>query len=145
MLTSGLLGVATVGVLASGGFAYAKTGGQDASSGATTNKTATSRGDVQRGMKEQRQKHQQERLAQLVKDGKLTQIQANKLKAKQIAMMQKREGAHKETDPAKRKAAHDAIRVEMQQWAKENGIDLNVIRPDRGEHEGRGPGGGMGR
>ena len=145
MLASGLLGVATVGVLASGGFAYAKTGGQDASSGVATNKISTNRGSVQRGMKEQHQKHHQERLVQLVKDGKLTQTQADKLAAKQQAIMKKREAAHKETDPAKRKAAREAMRAEMKQWAKDNGIDLNVIRPERSSKaEGRGPGGHMG-
>ena len=145
VLASGLLGVATVGVLASGGFAYAKPGGQDTASRNTANKVTMNRGSVQRGMKEQHQKHHQERLAQLVKDGKLTQTQADELEAKQKAMMKKREAAHKEADPAKRKAAREAMRAEMKQWAKDNGIDPNVIRPElSSKAEGRGPDGHMG-
>jgi len=145
MLASGLLGVATVGVLTSGGFAYAKTGGQDASSGAATNKIATNRGSVQRGMKEQQLKHHKERLAQLVKDGKLTQAQADMLEAKHEEMEPRHKAIHKETDPAKRKAAREAMKAEMKQWAKDNGIDLNVIRPERSSKaEGRGPDGHMG-
>ncbi len=145
MLTSGLLGVATVGVLASGGFAYAKTGGQDSMADAIANKFKLNKTEVQQVMKEQRLQeraaHQQERLAQLVKDGKLTQAQADKLKAKEKEMQPKREAAHNETDATKREAAHEAIRAEMDQWAKDNGIDLSTIRPARGGmREGHGPG-----
>lgn len=137
MLASGLLGVATVGVLTSGGFAYAKTGSQD------TARTAITRPSAQRGMKLQHQKHHQERLAQLVADGKLTQTQADKLTAKEKEMEPKREAAHNETDATKRRVAMNTIKAEMEQWAKDNGIDLSTIRPGRDMH---GPGGvGMGR
>jgi major membrane immunogen (membrane-anchored lipoprotein) len=145
VLASGLVGVATVGVLASGGFAYAKPGGQDTASRNTANNVTMNRGSAQRSMNGQHEKHHQERLAKLVKDGKLTQAQADKLEAKQKAMMSKRQTAHRETDPAKRKTAREAMRAEMKQWAKDNDIDLNVIRPERSSKaEGRGSGGHMG-
>lgn len=144
MLTSSLLGVAAVGVLASGGFAYAKTGGQDNMAEAIANKFKLNKTEVQQVIKQERQQeraaHREERLAQLVKDGKLTQAQADKLIAKEKEMEPKREAAHNETDATKRKAAMEAIKTEMDQWAKDNGIDLSPIRPARGGmHEGRGP------
>lgn len=144
VLASGLVGVATVGVLASGGFAYAKPGGQDTASRNTANNVTMNRGSLQRSMNGQHEKHHQERLAKLVKDGKLTQAQADKLEAKQKAMMSKRQTAHRETAPAKRTAALEAIMAEMNQWAKDNGIDLSAIRPAHGvKGEGRGLGGRM--
>lgn len=149
MLASSLLGVATVGVMTTSGMASARSGGQDNMADAIANKFKLNKTEVQQVMKEQREQNhearQQQHLAELVKDGKLTQEQADKLKAKHETMEAKREAARNEQDPAKRKAAMESIRAEMQQWAKDNGIDLSAIRPARGEREGHGPGGGMGK
>ena len=142
MLASGLLGVATVGVITTGGMAYAHAGRQDNMADAIANKFKLNKTEVQQVIKDQRKQNheqrQQERIAELVKDGKITQEQADKLKVKLQSMEAKREAAHNETDPAKRKAAHEAIKAEMEQWAKDNGIDPSVIRPPRGEREAQG-------
>ena len=139
MLASSLVGVATVGVLASGGFAYAKTGGQDGMAEAIASKFNLKQSEVQQVMDDQHEKRHQQRLTQLVTDGKLTQVQADKLKAKFEELKPKREAAHKETDATKCKAAHEAIRAELDQWAKDNGIDLSVLRPAGGLHHKAGP------
>ncbi len=142
MLASGIVGVATVGVLASGGFAYANTGQQSLADNIAT-KFKLNKTEVQKVIDQDREQHEADHLAKLVKDGKLTQAQADKLKVEEDAIHAKMEAARNETDPAKRKAARDAIKAEMDQWAKNNGIDLSTIRPGRGMH---GPGDmGMGR
>ena len=137
MLASGLVGVATVGVLASGGFAYANTSQSSLADNIAT-KFKLNKTEVQKVIDQNHEQHRADRLAQLVKDGKLTQAQADKLKAKETEIHTKMEAARNETDPVKRKAARDAIKAEMDQWAKDNGIDLSTIRPGRGMH---GPGG----
>lgn len=139
MMASGLVGVATVGVLASGGFAYANTG-QNSLAGNIANKFKLNKAEVQKVIDQDHEQHHADRLAQLVKDGKLTQDQADKLKSKQAEIHTKMEAVRNETDAAKRKAARDAIKTEMDQWAKGNGIDLSTIRPGRGMHGS----GGMG-
>ena len=132
MLASSLVGVAAVGVVASSGLAYANTNHQDTLADAISSKFNVNKTEVQEVIKGERQKHHGEHINQLVKEGKLTQAQADKLKAKEKEMKPKREAAHNEVDATKRKAARDAIRTEMDQWAKDNGIDLSSLRPNRG-------------
>lgn len=136
ILASGLAGVAAMGVMATGATAYANTS-RSTLADSIANKFKLNKAEVQKVIDQDHQKHTDEHLAQLVKDGKLTQEQADKLKAKQAELEPKREAAHNETDRVKRKAAMDEIRAEMSQWAKDNGIDLGALRPGRGMH---GPG-----
>lgn len=131
IMASSLAGLAAVGIVSTSGYALAHRSGQDSNPNPVSKEARQNRG-------EQRQKHQQERLDQLVKSGKLTQEQADKLKAKHEEMRSKKEAAHKQTDPTKRKAAHEAIRDEMRQWAKDSGIYFEAIKPDRKEMRGMG-------
>ncbi len=133
ILASGLVGVAAMGVVATGAAAYANTN-QSSLADSIANKFNLNKAEVQKVIEQDHQRHAGEHLARLVRDGKLTQAQADMLKAKQAELAPKREAARNETDPAKRKAAMDAIRSEMDQWAKDNGIDLGAIQPKRGMH-----------
>ncbi len=127
ILASSMAGIAAVSIVATSGYAQAHRGYQDRPNNRT-------KAEVQQNRAEDRQKHLEQRLERLVSEGKLTQAQADKIKAKLEAMKPKLEAAHKETDPEKRKAAHEAIKDELEQWAKDNTIDMSLVRPPRGGH-----------
>lgn len=100
--------------------------------------------EVQKVFDEERAAHEaerkakmKERLDQLVKDGKLTQDQANKIVAKFEENKTFRESL-KDKSAEERKAAMEQHRTEMEQWAKDNGIDLKYIRPHGGPGGPRG-------
>lgn len=88
---------------------------------------------------------QEERLNTLVSEGKITADQKAKIIAKQEELKTKREAnrdAMKDKTDAERKAAMEKERTELEQWAKDNGIDTQYLRM----LGGRGPGGpGHGR
>ncbi len=82
----------------------------------------------------------EEHLQQLVTDGKITVDQKAKIIAKQAELQTKREAnrdAMKDKTDEERKAAMEAERTELEQWAKDNGIDMQYLRGVGG----RGPGG----
>lgn len=141
ILAASLAGVAAAGMMTTGGLAYASNTGTSSMANAIAGRFKLKSAEVQQVMDSEHEKRHDQHLEQLVKAGKLTQEQADKLKAKQKEMEPKREAARNEADATKRKAAMDAIRNEMDQWVKDNGIDLSDIRPARGIH---GPGGHMG-
>ncbi len=70
-------------------------------------------------------KHQ-ERLDQLVKDGKITEAQKTLIQNKMEELQAERESL-KDLTPEERKTKIDAARVELESWAKENGIDLQYL------------------
>lgn len=76
------------------------------------------------------QKHQEEKLSQLVTDGKLTAEQKDKIIAKQAELKAAHE-AEKDSMSNKtkeeRRAAMEAKRTELEQWAKDNGIPSEYI------------------
>lgn len=77
------------------------------------------------------QQKQADRLAQAVKDGKLTQDQADKITAKLQELQTQREAnrtAMEGKTNAERKAAMDAERTALEQWAKDNNIPLEYLR-----------------
>ncbi len=79
----------------------------------------------------------EEKLAQAVEDGKLTEDQKTKLLAKMEEM-------HQARDAAKDKAMENrqAKRDEFKKWAEQNGINLDEVLPaPAGEHgrKGHGP------
>jgi len=93
--------------------------------------------DVKKVFEEDRQEHHvqmqqkfEERLTQLVKDGKLTEDQ----KTKVLAKFKEMEASHEaemdsveSSTPEERKTKMKAHKDELAQWAKDNGIDLNVL------------------
>lgn len=75
-----------------------------------------------------------ERLSSLVEAGTLTQDQANALAAKHDEMQATRESL-KDQDLTREemKDQMEAAREEFKTWAEEQGIDLESIRPEKGE------------
>lgn len=79
----------------------------------------------------QRQANVQTKLDQAVKDGKLTTDQENKILAKLKELQADRDaniGTMKDKTPAERKAAIDAKKAEIEQWAKDNNIPTEYLR-----------------
>lgn len=91
-------------------------------------------------MQAQREQHIKDELAQLVKDGKLTQAQADAINAKR-AEVQKAMEANRPTPgtapTAEQKAAREKQRTDLEAWAKSQGIDTQYLRFVMGH----GPGG----
>lgn len=100
-------------------------------------------------MQEERKAQQEERLSDLVSEGKLTEDQKNALIAKMEENQAEREQNREEFQNMtreERQAERQEHRDEMDQWFEEQGIDKNVLG-GRGEMGGghRGHGGrGMG-
>lgn len=149
-----IAGVATMGV----GVLYAAEGTpatQNPMSGLVTaiaQKFNLNAADVQKVFEEQHQamkaQHQakaKENLDQAVKDGKLTQAQEDAIVAKRVEMKTTMEGLKDKTE-AERKTAMDANRDSLKQWATQNNIPEEYLRPGHGR-PGGGPGGrpGMGQ
>lgn len=112
--------------------------------------------DVQKVFDEQRTLQQQQMeadraarekamLEQAVKDGKLTQAQADAIIAKQAEAKTFMDGL-KSLNQADRETKLQAWRTELQSWAKTNNIPEQYLRPVLGGPGmgGRGPGKGMG-
>lgn len=96
--------------------------------------------------KAEHEQHMKDRLAQAVKDGKLTQDQADKLVAKLNEMQTNREAnreAMKNKTEAERKAAIATERDAFKKWLSDNNIPAEFGGP-MGMGGGRGHHGGMG-
>lgn len=134
------VGAASIGSL---GVASAATNNNQASGQSSivdklASKFGLNKADVQKVFDEERAAHQEERqqkvqdkLAELVKEGKLTQDQADKLVAKakelQTARQANRE-AMKDKTKEERKAAMDKEREALDKWLSENKIDKQYAR-----------------
>ncbi len=144
--TIGLAGLAGVGIVS----AAETTSSSNPMSGlvsAIASKFNLNKDDVQKVFDEQHQAMEQERnnevkneIAQLVKDGKLTQDQADKLLAKRTELEKERE-ANRTNNQRPSKDDLDKKRTEFETWAKDNGIDTSYLRYVMG-HGGRGGHGG---
>ena len=135
--TAGLAGILLVG-----GVAFAQTSsGKTSMAQAIATKFNLKTEDVQKVIDSQHEEMMKAHLDQLVKDGKITGDQENKIIAKQAEMRPKIEAAQAQTEPAERKKAMEAIKAEMQKWEKENNIPKGVMGPPRGGHGPGGPGG----
>lgn len=109
--------------------------------------------DVQKVFDEDRATHEadrtqaeKERLATLVKDGKITQAQSDKIAAKLAEMKSEMEAnrtAMQSKTEAERKAARDANKAALDKWANDNGIDIQYLMPAHGGPGGGGPGRNM--
>ena len=90
-----------------------------------------------------------ERLSQAVTDGKITESQKQAILDYQAKVQQQRTedmNAWQSMTPEERKAAMEKRRTEMEQWAKDNNLDLSILRQYVHEFGGRGmmTGRGMG-
>lgn len=100
--------------------------------------------EVQKVFDEQHAEHKadmkqkmEDKLAQLVKDGKITKEQKTKLENKLEEMHANREAEMvkmKSMSPDERNEAMKAHKEELDAWAKENGIDMSVLFE---EHHGK--------
>lgn len=79
-----------------------------------------------------------EHLQSKVDDGTITAEQKTLVEAKFAEMREERQ-ALKDQDLTReeRRAEREAHREELQAWANDNGIDLEAIRPEKGEGMGR--------
>ena len=133
------VGAASIGSL---GVASAATNPGDSGQSSVVDKLVAKFGlnkaDVQKVFDEDRSAHEAEReqkvkdkLAELVKEGKLTQDQADKLSAKakelQTARQANRE-AMKDKTKEERKAAMEKEREALKQWLSDNKIDQKYAR-----------------
>lgn len=70
-----------------------------------------------------------ERLSQLVTDGKITEAQKTLIlnKQKELKASRSDKGSLKNLTPEERKSQMDAKKAELESWAKENGIDVQYL------------------
>ena len=145
--------VVTLAGLSYFGTGYTFAQSTDSQSTTLVQKIATKFGlnqtDVQAVFDEHRDEHHQqmqtrfeEKLTQLVKDGKLTEEQKTKIIAKFSEMKEQNDTtreAMRDKTPEERKAARDTKQEELKTWAEANGIDVDVLTGAFG------PGRGMGK
>ncbi len=135
-LATSLASAALAGTLIVGGVAFAQT--NNAQPGglaqAIASKFNLNKDDVQKVINQQHQEQLKQHLDKLVQDGKITNDQESKIIAKLEEMKPKMEAARQISDPTERKKALDALRSEMQQWEKDNGIPAGVVGPHGGMH-----------
>ncbi len=146
----GLAGVAGVGMASAA--TDTQTNPQDNLVSAIASKFNLKKEEVKKVFEEQRAANEKERetkvneeLAQLVKDGKLTQAQVDALKAKQAELKKEREANREESKNKTRdemKAKMDEKRTELENWASAQGIDKEYLKYVFGGGHGRGGPGG---
>lgn len=94
--------------------------------------------DAQRTeMEAQRAQEVKDRIDQAVKDGKITQDQANKITAKLQEMRANRD-AMKDKTAEERQRTRQEKRDDMKQWAQDNGISLDALKDILGRPDGHG-------
>lgn len=77
-----------------------------------------------------RDSHYEARLTQLVKEGKITDAQKQLILTKHKELESKREEkmeSMKNMTPEQRKAAMDSEKTELENWAKQNNIDIKYL------------------
>jgi type I site-specific restriction-modification system R (restriction) subunit len=86
------------------------------------------------------QKREEERLSQLVNDGKITQAQKKAIIEKQKEMRTKyNPETMKSMTMEERKAKMTAMQEEMKTWAAQQGVDLSLLRQGFGKGRGGHP------
>ena len=97
-------------------------------------------------METQREQEVKDQVAQLVKDGKLTQAQADKINAKRAELVKEREAnrtSEQNLTDAQRKTKMEERKTALDTWLKDNNIDSQYVYLLMGGHGGRGgPDGG---
>lgn len=141
-----------VGVVNAESSSEAKTDSMSSLIDKLSSKFNLNKDEVQKVFDEQKQTMQAEReeevkskIAELVKDGKLSQAQADAINAKRAEMQKEREAnkdSFKDMTADERKTEREKKKTELEAWAKENNIDTQYLRYVMGH----GPGGhGHGR
>lgn len=92
----------------------------------------------------ERTKIMEERLNQLVEDGKITNDQKTKILAKHMEMQANRPSREEMQNMTKeeRMAKNQAHRAELEEWAEANGIDMQYLMMQGRGNQGYGMGGG---
>lgn len=96
-------------------------------------------------METQREQEVKDQVAQLVKDGKLTQAQADKIDAKRAELVKEREAnrtSEQNLTDAQRKTKMEERKTALDTWLKDNSIDSQYAYLLMGGHGGRGGRGG---
>lgn len=92
-------------------------------------------------METQREQEVKDQVAQLVKDGKLTQAQADKINAKRAELVKEREAnrtSEQNLTDAQRKTKMEERKTALDTWFKDNNIDSQYVYLLMGGHGGRG-------
>jgi hypothetical protein len=148
--TTGIAGITGVAAAhAQSGTASSNANPMDSLVQAISSKFNLNQADVQKVFDSQRSQMQQEReaeikdeIAQLVKDGKLTQAQADKLNAKRTDLEKEREAnrtANSSLSASERRAKMDEQRTELDTWLSDNSIDTQYGYLLMGGHGHGGP------
>lgn len=160
LLVAGAVTTIGAAALAGGAAVHAETATSTSSTNpmsglvsAIANKFHLNEADVQKVVDDQRSQMQQERetelkdeIAQLVKDGKLTQAQVDAINAKRTNLEKQRQATMSQDETksslsSDRKAQQEARKTELDQWLKDNGIDAKyayLVMGGRGGHGGPG-------
>ncbi len=108
--------------------------------GLEESKVQTAMNSIRTERQAEMQKKIEANLSKAVKDGKITEAQKQLILKKHTEMKAEREqykDSKQNLTPEQRKAEMDKKKIELETWAKENGIDMSVFQL------GMGPKGGM--
>jgi len=97
--------------------------------------------EVQKDRQTQMQTKYEDKLTQDVKDGKITEAQKQLILTKHKEIQNKRSADKtdwKNLTPDQRKAKMDQEKTDLENWAKQNGIDISYVWGGRGMMGGKG-------
>lgn len=133
--TVGVVGAGGLGIAAAASNTTASSGGASSLVTKIADKFHLNKEDVQAVFDENRAEHRaehqqklEERLSQAVTDGKITEAQREKILAK-LADVETKINALKDKTPQERHDGMKQIHEDLQQWAKDNGIRMEYLRP----------------
>jgi hypothetical protein len=139
LIAASIATAGAAGILMVGGVAFAQTpSNSQGLSQAIASKFNLNKDDVQKVIEQQHAQKTSDHLDKMMENGKITADQKALIAAKQAEIKPRLDAARELTDPAARKAEMQAIRSDMQQWAKDNSIPKGAIA----QHGGRGAEGG---
>lgn len=141
-------GITGVGIASAATTSTSSTNPMSSLVDAIASKFNLNKSDVQAVFDQQKAKNEADRetkvkeeVAQLVKDGKITQAQADKINAKRAELEKQREAdrtTNQNLSETDRKAKMEAERTALEQWAKDNGISTDYLKYVHGGGRGHG-------